>query len=38
VHTVSDVEQMEVHRAEPLVPGPSGFEAEISIAELKKYK
>jgi hypothetical protein len=28
---------MEVHTAEPLVPGPSRLEAEIPIAGLKKY-
>jgi hypothetical protein len=37
---VSDVKQIEVHIAEPLVPGPSHLEAEIEIdiAELRKYK
>jgi hypothetical protein len=38
VHNVSDVRQMEVNMAEPLVPGPSHLEVEISIAKLKKYK
>jgi hypothetical protein len=38
VHDVSDVRQIEVHTAEPLVPGPSHLEVEISIAKLKKYK
>jgi hypothetical protein len=38
VHNVSDVSQIEVHTAEPLVPGPSRLEVEISIAKLKKYK
>jgi hypothetical protein len=38
VHNVTDVRQTEVHTAEPLVPGPSRFEIEISIAKLKKYK
>jgi hypothetical protein len=38
VHNVSDVRQIEVHMAEPLVPGPSRLEAEIAIAKLKKYK
>jgi hypothetical protein len=32
VHNVSDVRQMDVHTAEPLVPGPSRFEVEIAIA------
>jgi hypothetical protein len=35
VHSVSDVGQIEVHTAEPLVPGPSHVEAEIAIASLK---
>jgi hypothetical protein len=30
--------QIEVHTAEPLVPGPSHLEAEIAVARLKKYK
>jgi hypothetical protein len=38
VHNVSDVRQIEVHTAEPLVPGLSHLEAEIAIAELKEYK
>jgi hypothetical protein len=38
VHNVSDVRQIEVHSAEPLVPGPSRLEGEIAIAKLKKYK
>jgi hypothetical protein len=38
VHNVSDVRQIEVHTAEPLVPGPSHLEVEIGIAKLKKYK
>jgi hypothetical protein len=38
VHNVSDVRQIEVHTAEPLMPGPSRLEVEISIAKLKKYK
>jgi hypothetical protein len=37
VHNVSDVRQIEVHTAEPLVPGPSRLEVEIAIAKLKKY-
>jgi hypothetical protein len=28
VHNVSDVRQIEVHMAEPLVPGPSSLEVE----------
>jgi hypothetical protein len=35
---VSDVRQIEIHMAEPLVPGPSRLKVEIAIAKLKKYK
>jgi hypothetical protein len=35
VHNASDVMQVEVHMAEPLVPGPSHLEVEITIAKLK---
>jgi hypothetical protein len=38
VHKVSDVRQIEVHTAEPLVPGPSHLEVEIAVAKLEKYK
>jgi hypothetical protein len=38
VHNVSDVRQIEVHMAEPLVPGPSRLEVEIANSKLKKYK
>jgi hypothetical protein len=38
VHNVSGVRQIEVHTAEPLVPGSSHLEVEIAIAKLKKYK
>jgi hypothetical protein len=40
VHNVSIVRQIEIHTAEPLVPGPSRLEVEIAIAiaMLKKYK
>jgi hypothetical protein len=38
VHRVSDVRQIELHTAEPLVPNPSYFEVEIAIANLKSYK
>jgi hypothetical protein len=38
VHNISDVRQIQVHVAEPLVPGPSHLEVEIAIAKLKKYK
>jgi hypothetical protein len=33
-----DVRQIEVHTAEPLVPGPSRPELEIAIEKFKKYK
>jgi hypothetical protein len=32
VHRVSDVRQIEIHTAEPLVPDPSPFEVEVAIA------
>jgi hypothetical protein len=35
---VSDVRQIETHTAEPLLPGPSYVEVEISIAKLKMYR
>jgi hypothetical protein len=38
VHSVSDVRQIEVHTAEPLIPDPSRLEIVIGIAKLKKYK
>jgi hypothetical protein len=38
VHNVSDVRQIEVHMAEPLVPSTSRLEVDIAIAKLKKYK
>jgi hypothetical protein len=38
VRNVTDVRQMEVHTAEPLVPVPSHLEVEIAIAKVKKYK
>jgi hypothetical protein len=38
VHYVSDVRQIEVHRAEQSVPGPSYLDVEIAVAKLKKYK
>jgi hypothetical protein len=36
VHRVSDVRQMEIHTAEPLVPDPSPFEVGIAIVKLKR--
>jgi hypothetical protein len=38
VHNVSDIKQIEIHAAEPLVPGPSHLEVEISIGKLKRFK
>jgi hypothetical protein len=38
VHNISDVRQIEIHTAEPLVPGSCHLEVEISIAKLKNYK
>jgi hypothetical protein len=38
VHNVSDVRQIELHTAEPLVPGPRCVEVDIVIAKMKKYK
>jgi hypothetical protein len=35
VHKISEVWQIEIHTAEPLVPNPSSFEVEIAIAKLK---
>jgi hypothetical protein len=35
VNSVSDVRQIEIHTAEPLVPGPSCLELETGIAKLK---
>jgi hypothetical protein len=37
-HNVSDIMQIEVHTAEPLVPCPGPLEVEVAIAKLKKYK
>jgi hypothetical protein len=38
VHSVSDVRQIEICTAEPLVPGPSCLEVEIAIPKLIEYK
>jgi hypothetical protein len=35
---VGDVRQTEMHSAEPFVPQPSASEAEVAIAEIKRYK
>jgi hypothetical protein len=34
VHNVSDVRQIEVYTAEPLVPGPSRLEVEIATDQI----
>jgi hypothetical protein len=36
VHNVSDVRQIELHTAEPLVPCPGRLEVQISTPKLKK--
>jgi hypothetical protein len=38
VYNVSDVKQIEVQTAEPLVPGPKRLEVEIATAKWKKNK
>jgi hypothetical protein len=38
LYNVSDVRQIEVHAAEPLLPGRSCLEVENAVAKLKKYK
>jgi hypothetical protein len=38
VYNVSDVRQVEVHTAEPLVHGPSCLEVEVAMAKSKKYE
>jgi hypothetical protein len=38
VRDVSDVRQIEVHTAEPLVSGSICLEVEVAIAKLKRYK
>jgi hypothetical protein len=35
VHRVSDIRQIEIHTAEPLVPDPSLLEAKIAIENMK---
>jgi hypothetical protein len=36
MHYVSDVRQIEVYTAEPLVPGPIRLEVETAVANLKQ--
>jgi hypothetical protein len=38
VHRVSNVRQIEIHTAEPLVPDPIPFCVEIAIAKLERHK
>jgi hypothetical protein len=38
VYKASDVRQIEIHTAEPIVPDPRPFEVEVAIAKLKRYK
>jgi hypothetical protein len=38
IHEISDVRQIEIRMPEFLVPNPSSFKDEITIAKLKKYK
>jgi hypothetical protein len=38
VHRVSDVRQIEIHTAEPLVPDPSPFDDEIACVKFRRYK
>jgi hypothetical protein len=38
VHNASDVMQIEVHMAEPLIHGPGRLEVQIANSNLKKYK
>jgi len=38
VHGVKDVEQAEIHTAEPLVPEPSASEVELATDKLKSHK
>jgi hypothetical protein len=35
VHRASDVRQIEIHTAQPLVPDPGAFDVEIAITMLK---
>jgi hypothetical protein len=38
MHSASDVRQIEVHAAEPLLPGPRRLEVEIAIETFKRYE
>jgi hypothetical protein len=36
--SVSNVTHVEIHTADPFLPVPSIFEAEIAVAKLRRYK
>jgi hypothetical protein len=38
LHNVSNVRQIEIHTAEPLIPSSSHLEDEIAIPKLKNYR
>jgi hypothetical protein len=38
VYSIGDDRQIEIHTAQPLVPDPTPFEAEITIVKFKNYK
>jgi hypothetical protein len=38
IHRVSNVRQIEIYAAEPLVPDPSPFEVQIATEKLNRYK
>jgi hypothetical protein len=38
MHNISNVRQIDLHIAQPLLSGPSRLEVEIAIANLKKFK
>jgi hypothetical protein len=38
VHRASDDGQIEIHTAVPLLPQPSPFDVEITVARLENYK
>jgi hypothetical protein len=38
VHSVTDVRQIEIYTAEPLIPNTGSLETEIAIAKFKNYK
>jgi hypothetical protein len=38
VHSISDVRQLKIHTADPLIPDPHPSEVEIAIVKLKSYE